>query len=337
MTRRLIALGGAVLVVVLLFLGIRGCLASQKEQGFKDYVRDASELVAESQQQSAQLFELLADPGGSEVDFGSNVNGSKVQAEQLVDRAKKVDSPDELGSAHSSLVETLELRRDGLAGIAREVSAAGGGGGGDPAEKIAAQMQFFLASDVIYTQRFLPRLLGTIDRENLEQDVPVPDAVRTPEAIRFLPHIDWLQTDKVRNQLAGVGAASGDETAEPGLHGTGLGSVTVKPPGTALAEGEAVQIPLTQDLSFDVEIANQGEHPEENVAVAIEISGGDEPIPLKETLDAINLGESKVVNVPLADTPPIGEPVEITVRIEPVPGEKKTDNNEATFAAIFSR
>jgi hypothetical protein len=44
-----------------------------------------------------------------------------------------------------------------------------------------------------------------------------------------------------------------------------------------------------------------------------------------------------VVNVPLAETPPIGDTVDITVRVDPVPGEEKTDNNEATFTAIFSR
>jgi hypothetical protein len=338
LTRRLIALGGGVLVVVLLFLGIRGCLASQKEQGFKDYVRDAGELVAESQQQSSQLFDLLNNPGGSEVDFGSNVNGSKVQAEQLVDRAKKVSVPDELKPAHSSLVETLELRRDGLGGIAREVATASGQGGGAAADDhIAAQMQFFLASDVIYTQRFLPRLLGTIEKEKLAQDVPVPDALRDPTAIRFLPDIAWLQAATVRDKLAGVGGATGSQPVAPGLHGTGLGSVVVQPPNAALTEGAAVQIPVSADLSFDIEIANQGEHPEENVVVAVEIKGSGDPIQLEQTLDAINPGESKVVNVPLAETPPIGEPVEITVRIDPVPGEKKTDNNEATFTAIFSR
>ena len=38
---------------------------------------DAEELVAESEQQSMALFELLDDPGNSEVDFTSNVNGSR--------------------------------------------------------------------------------------------------------------------------------------------------------------------------------------------------------------------------------------------------------------------
>jgi hypothetical protein len=334
--RRAIAIGGGLLVLLLLYIGIKGCQASQKEQGFKDYVRDVGELVSESEQQSTGLFELLDDPGNSEVDFTSNVNGSKVQAEQLVDRAKNTDVPGELKGAHEHLVETLEFRRDGLDGIAREVAAAGGEDGGDANKRIAAQMQYFLTSDVIYSQRFLPKLLGTIEEEDLDQDVPVPDTLTDRETISFLPEIGWLNPSTVADRLAGVGGASGDEEAAPGLHGTGLGSVTVKPAGTALTEGTAAQLP-SEDVSFDIEIANQGEHPEETIVVAVEIGGGGEPIELKETLDAINPGESKIVNVPLAETPPLGEPVDIKVRIEPVPGEEKTDNNEASFTAIFSR
>jgi hypothetical protein len=334
--RRAIAIGGGLLVVLLLYLGVRGCQASQKEQGFKDYVRDASELVAESDQQSTALFDLLGDPGNSEVDFTSNVNGSKVQAEQLVDRAERTDVPDELKGAHENLVETLEFRRDGLDGIAREVAAAGGEDGEDANERIAAQMQFFLTSDVIYSQRFLPKLLGTIDEEDLSQDVPVPDTLRDAQAIAFLPEIGWLRPATVGERLAGVGAG-GDEPAAPGLHGTGLGSVTVKPSGAALTEGAAAQIPAADEVSFDIELANQGEHPEEGIVVSVEISGSGDPIELEETLDAINPGESKVVNVPLAETPPIGEPVDINVTIAAVPGEEKTDNNEASFTAIFAR
>ena len=339
--RRAIAAGGGLLVLLLLFFGIRGCQASQKEQGFKDYVRDAEELVAESEQQSIALFELLADPGNSEVDFTSNVNGSKVQAEQLVDRANDIDVPDELKGAHASLVDTLEFRRDGLDGIARVAAGTGeedGSGSADeetdPNALIAAQMQYFLTSDVIYSQRFLPKLLGQIEEEDLDEDVAVAPTLSDAQTIAFLPEIEWLLPTTVGERLGGIGSGTGGGPAEPGLHGNGLGSVTVKPAGTALVEGGAAQLPAAEDVSFDIEIANQGEHPEESVAVVVEI--GD-AITLEETLDAINPGESKIVNVPLAETPPTGEPVDITVRIEPVPGEEKTDNNEATFTAIFSR
>ena len=163
--RRAIAVGGGLLVLLLLFFGIRGCQASQKEQGFKDYVRDAEELVAESDQQSTALFDLLENPGNSEVDFTSNINGSKVQAEQLVDRAKSLDVPDQLKGAHNRLEDTLEFRRDGLDGIASVAATGTDTGDGatgtadeetDPDKLIAAQMQSFLTSDVIYSQRFLP-------------------------------------------------------------------------------------------------------------------------------------------------------------------------------------
>jgi hypothetical protein len=338
LVRRAIAAGGGLLVLLLLFFGIRGCQASQKEQGFKDYVRDAEQLVAESEQQSLAFFDLLADPG-SEVDFTNNVNGSKVQAEQLVDRADDIDVPDELKGAHESLLETLEFRRDGLDGIAREAASAGATDEDedtDPNERIAAQMQYFLTSDVIYSQRFLPRLLGEIEEEDLDQDVPVPATLTDPETIAFLPEIEWLRPATVADNLGGIGAGT-DEPAAPGLHGNGLGSVTATPAGTALVEGSTATLPASENVSFDIEIANQGEHPEESVVIVVEIAGSGDPIELEETLDAINPGETKVVNVPLAETPPIGEPVDITVRIEPVPGEEKTDNNEATFTAIFSR
>lgn len=336
-------------MLLLLFFGIRGCQASQKEQGFKDYVRDTEELVAESQQQSAALFDLLENPGNSQVDFTSNINGSKVQAEQLVERAKGLDVPDELKGAQDRLEDTLEFRRDGLDGIAT-VAASSGTDTGDsssssnaeentsPNDQIAAQMQSFLTSDVIYSQRFLPGLLNTIEDEDLDQDVPVPAALTDPKTIAFLPDIKWLDPSFVSDQLGAIGTGGSDEPATPGLHGNGLGSVTVQPSGTQLAEGATAQIPFTEDTSFDIEIADQGDQPESDVVVSVEIAGASgEPIQLEETLDAINPGETKVVNVPLADTPPIGDQVDITVRIEPVPGEEKTDNNEGTFTAIFSR
>ena len=96
--------------------------------------------------------------------------------------------------------------------------------------------------------------------------------------------------------------------------------MTVKPSGTALTEGSSVQIPAAEDVSFDIEVANQGEHPEEGVEVVVEIAGSGDPIELSETLDAISPGESKVVNVPLAETPPIGEPVDVNVTHRGRPG-----------------
>ena len=57
----------------------------------------------------------------------------------------------------------------------------------------------------------------------------------------------------------------------------------------------------------------------------------------EQTLPTIAAGTQKVVSIPLAATPPIGRPVSIRIYVKPVPGEKKIDNNRATYPAIFTR
>ena len=46
---------------------------------------------------------------------------------------------------------------------------------------------------------------------------------------QFLPNIQWLQPSYVSRQVSRIrtGSGSRDEPAAPGLHGNGLGSVTL--------------------------------------------------------------------------------------------------------------
>jgi hypothetical protein len=44
-----------------------------------------------------------------------------------------------------------------------------------------------------------------------------------------------------------------------------------------------------------------------------------------------------MTSIPLGQNPPTGQALPVTVEVEPVAGEKKTDNNKQTFSAIFTR
>ncbi len=206
-----------VIVVVLLVLLVRGCLNAQKERAYEDYVQEVSSLVAESDQQSSGLFQLLAGTEGqSQVDVQNNVNGFRVESEQLVERARGAEHPDALDEAQDYLVEALQFRSDGMAGIASRLpSALGEEGRGDAVGQIAAQMQNFLTSDVIYSQRVIPSLEGPLRREGLRGQVgDVPQS-------RFLPDIDWLQPDLVEARIAGLRGDTADDTrggARPPRH-----------------------------------------------------------------------------------------------------------------------
>ena len=66
MVRRTIAIGGAVLLFILVVLLFRGCLDARKERAMEDYVRDANELVGLSKAESQQLFDILSAPSGED-------------------------------------------------------------------------------------------------------------------------------------------------------------------------------------------------------------------------------------------------------------------------------
>lgn len=324
MVRRSVALGAGVLVLILFVLGVRGCLDSRKESAITDYVSDVDALMNESNDESGALFEQLqGNDGTTDVDVLNALNSFRVQSAQLVDRARALDSPGDLTAAEGYVVETLAFRRDGIDGIANAVQAAAGDEPEGAAQSIAENMQLFLTSDQLYARRARPEVNDVLERED------ITDGLRESQ---FLPDIIWLDPTEVANLVAGIGTGGGE--AAPGLHGNGLGAVTLG--GQTLTPGGSDPIAVSDDLTFEVQVVNQGEHTETNVTVRVTLGGGGDAITRDKPLETIAPGETKPVSIPLDETPPTGQNVPISVEIVPVPGEEKTDNNAADFNVIFT-
>jgi hypothetical protein len=331
--RRGFAAGAALLVLILLIFVIKGCRDSAREQAFKDYNRNVSSLMEESNQDSRALFGLLTKPGTqSPVQLGTSVNTTRNHAQGLVDRAKNLEPPDELAGAQRYLVDTLEFRRDGITAVARELPTALGDADTDAAAaRIAAAMQEFLASDVIYNQRVLPELKSETAKQGLTDEV-------TFQQSRFLLDLGWLSPTTVADRMSRIRSGTGSSgTVAPGLHGTGLGPVTVKPGGQTLSPGAAAQLKVSPNTTFDVQVMNQGENDEKQVRVRLTMTGAGKPIVVTQTIPSIAAGETATASIPLAATPPTGLPVTIKVEALPVPGEKNTTNNRAEFSAVFTK
>jgi outer membrane murein-binding lipoprotein Lpp len=335
--RRIVAIVGAVVVVILLILLIKGCASLQKENHYKDYVREVSADVQQSQQESNAVFGLLRKGtagGQGAVDLQNNINGFHAEAQKLADRAKSRSVPDELQTYNRYLVDTLQLRADGLNALARLLpTALGDQGAGKAIAQIAAENQLFLASDVLFTQRYLPGLFSTVKDQGLANDVPIPQPLARPQG--FLPSIDWLRPTSVASQLTGT-ASTTSGPATPGLHGTGLVSTTVQPSGTQLSTTGTTDIKAQRGLSFDVQVQNQGTNDEKNVTVQVRITGAGKAISVDQQIATIAQGATETASVPLPTLPPTGRPVTITVTVKAVPGEKKLDNNTAKYPAIFT-
>jgi len=337
-TRRIIAGVIALVLALILIFGIRACLGARKAQAFEDYVADVGALVGESDQQGDALFGLFEDPGTqSSVDVENTINGFRVESEQLIERAGAIDVPDELSEAQGYLLQSLSFRSDGLSGISEHLPKALGDTEPEAAEElIAGQMQNFLTSDVIYSQRVLPAIqTGARDADLLERVSDLPES-------QFLPDVSWLQLPTVENAIGSIkGEASStggddpDEKVAPGLHGTGLQGVTLQPAGEELSDGGVTTIDGTEGLSFEVEVQNQGENDERNVAIRITIDGGDAPIELSGEIPSIKVDETVSVELPLTEPPSSNEDLTVDVTVEGVPGEENEDNNSAEYLVRF--
>jgi hypothetical protein len=335
MVRRTIAIAAGLLVLVLLVLGFRGCLNARKENAIKDYVSESSELIDQSKLEGNQLFELLRGSGdqNTAVDAANVVNGLRSESATVVDRANDLDVPDEMASAQDNLLDALELRRDGLAAVANALPGAlADEERRESTADIAQMMQVFLASDVILKYRFRPNVIETLEEEDLTGEVSVP----RPGELEFVPDVQWADPDFVADQVSGLRGEGGgaDEPAAPGLHGNGLGTVTLG--GVALVPGASATVPLADDPAFEVQVVNQGENNETDVNVKVTVGEGNDAIILEEQVPEIAVGEQQTVTIPLGEQPPTGENVPVEVEVEPVPGEEMTDNNVAEFTVIFT-
>jgi hypothetical protein len=331
MIRRIIAGVALVVLALLLIFGVRGCLNARAEQALEDYGNESAELLQESKREGDQLFELLQSEGGTDqtTNIINSINGYQVEASNLVDRAHDLDVPDEAAAAQDDLLEVLELRRDGLRVVADSVpQALGDQDRRQGTERLDDAMQIFLASDTLDMVRFRPELRAALEAEQL----------RMPQlpAETFVPDVEWLDAAFLADRINGLKSGTGgDGEAAPGLHGNGIASVSLG--GTTLSPGASASVPLSEDLAFDVQVQNQGENTENDVTVTVTVGQGGDAIKLDDVIDTIAPGEIVPVTIPLAEQPPTGQSVPITVEVEPVPGEEKTDNNVQEFSVIFTR
>jgi len=67
MLRRLLALGAALVVLILIVLGVKGCLDARARGALSDYSRNVEQIVNETNQTSKRFFEKLEDPGSLSV------------------------------------------------------------------------------------------------------------------------------------------------------------------------------------------------------------------------------------------------------------------------------
>jgi hypothetical protein len=341
LVRRLVAAGAVVLVVVLLVVLVKGCVDNRREAALKDYNSSVRTLVEHSRSAVAKrFFDALGTANGQDQQqVQETINQLRIVADEDLSQAERLDPPDAMKGAQTNLELVLSLRRDGVAKVADEIQAALGGtaGAGTAVDAIAGQMQAFNASDVVYSQRVAPLILKGLKDDDIAASYDGTAGEQVLPYASFLPDdggLNWMSPDYVAQQL-GTTTSSGRQrgTPSPGLHGHQLDSVSVN--GVDLTTSGSNRIAATPPPSFVVNFTNGGENDETNVKVTVEVTGSGAPIRAQAIVDNTVAGQSATANVTLRQSPSTAGASTIRVTIAPVLGEGNTDNNTATYTALF--
>jgi hypothetical protein len=226
------------------------------------------------------------------------------------------------------MLDAFDLRWNGLKGMNDAFKATVASKNANTAgNELAQQMRRFVASDVIWEDLFK-------DPTKLELQKLSITGVNVPDSI-FLPNSDIATTASMKAVWQRIhGAATGGSGCTP--RGTGIVSTKVLPSGHVLSTGTLNTIQSTQDLAFSVSVKNSGCAQEVGLKVRLTIRQSPTPIKKEGTIDILNPGEEKAVEFKSLGLPPLDQRTDLTIDVDPVPGESSTDNNTSSYPVQFA-
>ena len=322
MLRRGLALGGGIVVLILIVLGIKGCLDARANRELSDYARNVTQIVEETKQTSKGFFGKLAEPGSLSVtEFVAEVNADRSAMDNYRTRVEGLSTPGDMSHAQNALELVYELRASAMDEIAEQMSTAlGDAGSAKATAAIAKEMRTLLAADTLYAAVVRPEINHVLESNGIT-DSDVPKSVFLAEGTK------WLDESAVASALGSISGSSAGE-ASPGIHGLGLMGVSIN--GTELTEGLTTSVSAEETPEVEVEVQNQGESTENGIKVSVTVEGG---APVEGSISTIEAGETATATIPLTPAPS-GE-VALEINVDTVPGEEVSTNNEGTFTVAF--
>jgi hypothetical protein len=323
LVRRLIGVGVGLAFLILIVIGIRGCLEARSDRALRNYDSDIATIMQQSEQSGKDFFQVLSSPssGSSSIDVRNQVLAQRDASSTLLDRAQGIGAPGQMHDAQAAVEQTLTLRRNALSAIASNVTqAAARTQTASAITTIENAMGALYASDVIWTQIGSPEIKRVLKDEGVDGQ-PLPPG-------KFMPAnaTDYLNQATLVTKLDAITGQS--TTTTGGVHGlqlesTTIGGTTLQPDTTNNVASDAQEI--------DISVTNSGDSDESGITVDATLGGSA----LHGTLQSLSAGETGTVKIPLTSKPVPGSDTSLQVVVSPVPGEQLTDNNTSTYTVVF--
>lgn len=315
----------AIVIVVLIVVWVSG---SNKRTPYHNYMVKVEAIAKDSAGVGRDLADVLTTPGIKAPELQPKIAGLAQQEAQNVARAVELKPPSKLRLQQEHLVEALRFRVSGLRGLADGFgTAVGTKNVAAAALLLAGQAQRLVASDVIYADLFRDPARAVLRAQGIS-DVSVPDS-------RFVKNPDFGSPRSMVPILQRLtGASTGG--VPTGVHGTGLVSVKALPSGQQLDPTTENTVRASTELGFAVTVEDTGEAQEVGVKVTLTIQQTPKPIVQTKKIDLIDPKEQKTVDFTALGPVQFATKTTLRVDVKPVPGEKSTANNSASYQVIFS-
>ena len=322
--RLALLIAGLVLLAIIIAIAITSCGGGKRGE-FEGYLESVSAIGVTSdalgEDTNTALFSR-ALPSQLQIEL----QGIADQQQQLTERTLGLEVPGNLVEQHESLVTVMQLRTNGLLGLAGAFGQLGEFGSDEEAGRVLAEQASRLtASDVVYADLFAGPARNLLASGDI-QGVEVPTSV-------FTMNRETLTESTLTELISNLGG--GGEGGQ-GLRGTSLISVTAQPSDLQLSPGETNTLTLSSELSFAVLVRNSGEVQLTDVRVRFTLQQAGDRVRKTEVIDVLNPDQERIVRFGDFQDLNIADPSALTIAVLPVEGETNLDNNSEVYDIILS-
>jgi hypothetical protein len=308
---------------------VQSCSGTSKKSSYRNYLGKVAPLAVDSNRAGSALATAIATPGIKAAELANKMD--QLASQQQVDQqqAARIKAPSGVAKLHHDLVEALQLRVDGLKGLASDHRAgAGSTKVAETATNLASQTQLLVASDILWQNRWRVPVVHTMRVDGITGlTVPVSRFLQeqgVDSSAFWTPVVERLNGN----------TTSGGNTSGRAV-GTKLVSTKALPKGQELSESQLNTVVDSTNLGFAVTVVNSGDVQVASVQVTITIKQS-KPITASRTISLINPGQTVTVDFKNLPQPEFVVRTTLEVDVAPVPGETNPRNNSASYPVIFS-
>jgi hypothetical protein len=325
--QRIVILAAILFVVV---FGVawwaRSCQHARKIASYRDYFEGVATAISDSSTIGKQLSQIVNSPTKySRKELVTKLQELSAKQDELAVRTDRLEAPDTLAAEQRAFAEGMRVRADGyqqletaMLGLLanKEVNAS----------EIAALAGYFSGPDAYYMSRVYLPARNVLAKQGVS-NVAVPTAT-------------WYLKSRVFDlpRLQEMLASMGSSTKLSGVHGVGLASVTAQPGAIVLISNGTTTVTAAADLSFDVEVQNQGDVNENDVSVTaqLKLPGGD-VLTKTGSIATIPAGKKQTVKITgwAVPTEALSKVSTLKVTAGPVEGERVKTNNTAQYKILL--